>query len=111
MGAGDDVRRGVPDEQNRMLSQLSRAPQGMHLAMDDVGTAFCAYSDNEVRCFHGKSGASSVVTGLSGVTEVAIGWSVLGGKRADATACARIAGDEVRCWDLAEASPTLVPMH
>jgi hypothetical protein len=111
LGNGDDARRGVPEEQHRVLSQLGRVPQGIHLAMDDVGTAFCAYSDAEVRCFHGKTGTSSVVIGLLGVTEVALGWAVLGGKRADTTACARVAGDEVRCWDLAEESPTPVPVR
>jgi hypothetical protein len=111
LGKGDDVRRGVPDEQRRVLSQIDRVPQGMHLAMNDIGTAFCAYSDAEVRCFHGKSGTTSVVTGLSSITEVAVGWSVLGGKRADTTACARIAGDDVRCWNLAEANPTPVPVR
>jgi hypothetical protein len=105
------LRRGVPEEQSRVLSEIGRAPQGMHLAMNDVGTALCAYSETEVRCFQGKSGTASVVTGLAGVTEVALGWSGVGQKKADTTACARVAGDEVRCWDVADARPTVVTVR
>jgi len=103
-----DVRRGVREEQQSVVRAIAGAPREMHLAMNDPGTAYCAYSATEVRCFDGKTGIAASITELTGITEVAIGWSTFGRKTIDAAGCARAAGDQVRCWDLADPRPVLI---
>jgi hypothetical protein len=104
--AGDDPRKGVQGAQEKAMAEISRAPAGMQLATNDVGTAFCAYGPREVRCFDGTSGNAASIAPKSDVTEVALGWAALGGKTRDA-GCMKGADDEVRCWDLAESKPKL----
>ncbi len=104
-----DVRTGVREQQQSLVRAIARASREMHLAMNDAATAYCAYSATEVRCFDGKSGVAAAITGLEGITEVDLGWSTFGTRRVDSAGCARAAGDQVRCWDLAQPTPALIP--
>lgn len=97
------------EAQQATVEAMARAPHGAHLAMSDPGTAYCAYTSTEIHCFDGKTGARASITELTGVTEVALGWSTFGTKTIDSAGCAKAAGDEVRCWNLADPVPKLVP--
>lgn len=106
----DDPRKGVEDAQQKVVAEIARVPVGMRLAMNDPGTAFCAYGPGEVRCFDGTSGTASSITEISGIAEVAVGWATLRGKTGD-VACAKSGDNQVRCWDLTEAKPKLVRLR
>jgi hypothetical protein len=105
-----DPRRGVVAAQKAVVDALSQAapPQAAHVAMDDYATAYCTYTADEVRCFDGATARAQTVAGLHGVDEVALGAARLAGVDVASAACARGAGDVVRCWNLADAEPKLV---
>lgn len=100
-----DPRKGIPAAQEAAVQAIVHVAPGSHLAMNDYATAFCAYSDQDVRCFDAASHIDQTVPGLRGVQEIALGATKLAGTRLDSAACARLDGGAVRCWSLAAAKP------